>query len=225
MLHARRQSKSNLGTDNFDSSVVETAWAYHLQSGAGALMTANQPLLVDVLYKKERRVLNVLIGAWLGACLLLGQAPARAATIPEIVAKAKPAVVEILTRDATGTPKKLGTGFFISPDGLVVTNQHVVEGSDSITAVGINGATFFLEHVVAQPVGEDLALIKSQATQVPFLDLGKSTTAVEGQRVIVIGNPTGLMGTVSDGIISAFRENRSLIQITALFPTAQAVHQ
>jgi S1-C subfamily serine protease len=61
----------------------------------------------------------------------------------------------------------------------------------------------------------DLAILKFRATDVPFLTLGKSTTAVEGQKVIVIGNPTGLTGTVSDGIISAFRENRSPIQIIA----------
>jgi hypothetical protein len=149
------------------------------------------------------------------ASLLLMTTPLRADSIPEIVAKAKPAIVEIVIRDATGTPKKLGTGFFISPDGLVLTNQHVIEGADSITAVSNNGAIFLFEHVAAQPAGVDLVVLKFHATDVPFLKLGESTTAVEGQKVIVIGNPTGLMGTVSDGIISAFRENHSLIQITA----------
>ena len=149
------------------------------------------------------------------ACLLLGQLPTRADTIPEIVAKAKPAVVEIVTIDQKGSPNRLGTGFFISPDGQVVTNQHVVESAASIAAINNNGAMFQFERVVAQPAGVDLAILKFRATDVPFLTLGKSTTAVEGQKVIVIGNPTGLTGTVSDGIISAFRENRSLIQITA----------
>jgi serine protease Do len=50
---------------------------------------------------------------------------------------------------------------------------------------------------------------------VEFLTLRNSSDAVEGEKVLVIGNPEGLRGTVSDGIISAFRENRSLIQITA----------
>src|SRR5262249_50985146 len=59
------------------------------------------------------------------------------------------------------------------------------------------------------------AILKFRAIDVPFLTLGNSTNTVEGQKVIVIGNPTGLTGTVSDGIISAFREDRSLIQITA----------
>jgi tetratricopeptide (TPR) repeat protein len=128
---------------------------------------------------------------------------------------AKPAVVEIVTTDQKGSTNRLGTGFFISSDAQVVTNQHVVEGAASIAAINNNGAMFLFERVVAQPPGMDLAVLKFRATDVPFLTLGKSTTVVEGQKVIVIGNPTGLTGTVSDGIISAFRENRSLIQITA----------
>jgi S1-C subfamily serine protease len=125
-------------------------------------------------------------------------------SIPEIVAKAKPAVVEIVTRDATGAPRALGTGFFVSPNGLVVTNQHVIEGADSIMAVSNNGTIYRFKRVVARPTGVDLVVLKFRATAVPFLKLGESTTAVEGQKVIVIGNPTGLTGTVSDGIISAF---------------------
>jgi hypothetical protein len=149
------------------------------------------------------------------ALLVFSATPLMADSISEIIAKAKGAVVEITTRDPTGTPKALGTGFFVSPDGLVVTNLHVIEGADSITAVGNEGAIFLFERVVAQPVGVDLVVLKFHAADVPFLKLGESSTAVEGQKVIVIGNPTGPMGTVSDGIISAFQENHSLIQITA----------
>src|SRR5262249_5709016 len=163
-------------------------------------------------FRKMTRYLSLMA---IAGCLLLGQARARADTIPEIVAKTKPAVVEIVTIDQKGSPNRLGTGFFISPDGQVVTNQHVVEGAASIAAINNNGAMFQFERVVAQPAGVDLAILKFRATDVPFLTLGNSATAVEGQKVIVIGNPTGLTGTVSDGIISAFRENRSLIQITA----------
>ena len=149
------------------------------------------------------------------ALLVFPATPLLADSISEIIAKAKRAVVEIVTRDATGTPKDLGTGFFVSPDGLVVTNLHVIEGADSITAVSNKGATFLFERVVAQPVGVDLVVLKFHADDVPFLKLGESSTAVEGQKVIVIGHPTSPMGTVSDGTIAAFLENRSIIQITA----------
>ena len=145
--------------------------------------------------------------------LVFSTTPLKADSIQEIVAKAKEAVVEIVTRDATSTPKTLGTGFFVSPDGLVVTNQHVIEGDASIAAANNKGTIFPFERVVAQPVGVDLVVLKFHAADVPFLKLGESSMAVEGQKVIVIGNPTSL-GTVSDGIISLIRENRSLIQIT-----------
>ncbi len=149
------------------------------------------------------------------ALVLLSNLRLQAYSIPEIVAKAKPAIVEIVAMDEKGQPKTLGTGFFVSSDGLVVTNFHVVQGASSIAAIYNNGAVFLFQKIVAQPPGVDLAILQFRATDVPFLKLGKSTTAVEGQKVVVIGNPTGLMGTVADGIISAFRENRSLIQITA----------
>jgi tetratricopeptide (TPR) repeat protein len=141
--------------------------------------------------------------------------PLQADSIPEIVAKAKPAIVKIVVTDATGAPKTLGTGFFVSPDGLVVTNFHVVQGASSIATINNNGAVFLFQKTVAQPPDVDLAILKFQAHDVPFLKLGRSIDNVEGERDIVIGNSTGLTGSVSDGIISAFRENRSLIQITA----------
>jgi|SRR5580692_5949148 serine protease Do len=61
----------------------------------------------------------------------------------------------------------------------------------------------------------DLAILKFFAVDVPYLRLGSSQSAVEGQHILVIGNPGGLQGTVSDGLISAFREDRSYMQITA----------
>jgi S1-C subfamily serine protease len=57
--------------------------------------------------------------------------------------------------------------------------------------------------------------LKFAAENVACLKLGHSTDAVEGQRVLVIGSPEGLQGTVTEGIISAFRDNRSMIQISA----------
>jgi S1-C subfamily serine protease len=74
----------------------------------------------------------------------------------------------------------------------------VIDGAASISAVSHNVAIFLFERIVAQPPGLDLAILKFRTAKVPFLKLGDSTTAVEGQKVIVIANPTGLMGTVSD---------------------------
>jgi len=149
------------------------------------------------------------------ALLLLSNQFLQADSIPEIVERTKSAIVEIVSMDTQGPPRKLGTGFFVSSDGLVVTNFHVIRSAASLAAVDNNGALFLFEKIVAQPTGVDLAILKFRANDVPFLMLGDSTDKVEGEKIIVIGNPTGSPGTVSEGIISGFREDRSLIQFTA----------
>jgi S1-C subfamily serine protease len=140
---------------------------------------------------------------------------AHATDLPAMVQKAKPAVVEILTYDQQNKLLKTGTGFFISPDGELLTNDHVISGGSSIMAKMPTGAVYFLKSVLSASKTYDVAELQFFATDVPYLSLGSSSGAVEGQRVLVIGNPEGLEGTVSDGIISAFRDNRSMIQITA----------
>jgi Trypsin-like peptidase domain len=97
----------------------------------------------------------------------------------------------------------------------VVTNYHVIQGASHLSGRTNEGAVFQFERLVAHPPGVDLAILKFAAEGAPYLKLGHSTDAVEGQTVLVIGSPEGLQGTVSEGIISAFRENRSMIQITA----------
>jgi Flp pilus assembly protein TadD len=150
-----------------------------------------------------------------GLILVISSVDLRAADIPLLVQKTKPAVVEILTFDSQNKPLKTGTGFFVSSDGALLTNFHVISGASSILAKTPTGAVYFLKNVVAASESDDVAKLQFVATDVPFLTLGSSLKAVEGQRVLVIGNPEGLEGTVSDGIISAFRSGRSMIQITA----------
>jgi S1-C subfamily serine protease len=134
--------------------------------------------------------------------------------ISEIVKRSKPAILEIIALDGS-SKRRLGTAFFVSADGLAITNFYVIDGACSITAINENGALFLLQKIISQPRNFDLAVLNFQAHDVPFLILGKSIDKSEGQKVIVIGNPRGLTGTVSDGLISAFREDRSIIQITA----------
>jgi hypothetical protein len=137
-----------------------------------------------------------------------------AADIPALVQKAKPAIVEILTYDQQNKLLKTGTGFFISPDGELLTNYHVISGGSLIMAKMPNGAVFLLKSIVTASETYDIVKLQFVATDVPCLTLGSSSSAVEGQRILVIGNPEGLEGTVSDGIISAFRSGRTMIQIT-----------
>jgi tetratricopeptide (TPR) repeat protein len=138
-----------------------------------------------------------------------------AMTIPEIVAKAKPAVVQVIASDANWSPVRTGTGFFVGADGDLLTNFHVIQGAAHISARTNKGAIFVFEKLIAGSADSDVALLKFQGTDLDYLKIGNSTNAVEGETVLVIGSPEGLQGTVSNGIISAFRENRSYIQITA----------
>ncbi len=143
--------------------------------------------------------------------------PARAGPIdiPALVRRTKPAVVQIVTFDQENKPLAGGTGFFITPDGILLTNYHVISGAARIIAKTNSGTVYALKRICGYSESCDVAELQFVTPKVPCLTLGPSSGAVEGQQVLVIGNPEGLEGTVSDGIISAFRENRSWIQITA----------
>ena len=102
----------------------------------------------------------------------------------------------------------LGSGFIISPDGYVVTNNHLVQGLtgsgtvDSVT-VTTTDRREFPARIVGRDETSDLALLKIDGRNLPFVKWGDSTKARVGDWVIAIGNPYGLGGTVTAGIISA----------------------
>ncbi len=140
--------------------------------------------------------------------LFLTHATAWAETIPEIVKRVKPAVVEIVALNRKGAPTKFGTGFFVSTDGQLITNFHVIDGASSLVAFDSLGARLSFERVIRSDYPFlDIAVLKFQVKDVPFLKIRVSDDIAEGDKVIVIGNPTGLTGTVSDGIVSGFRKD------------------
>jgi S1-C subfamily serine protease len=95
-----------------------------------------------------------------------------------------------------------GSGFIISADGRLITNAHVVEGSDTVTVTLKDGRTFQGKVVGVDPV-TDVAVVKIEGTGLPTIALGNSANLVPGQWAIAIGNPLGLDNTVTAGIISA----------------------
>ena len=96
-----------------------------------------------------------------------------------------------------------GSGFIISKDGYIVTNNHVVEGATTVKVTLTNDETFVAE-VVGLDSRMDLALLKIDAKKdLPFITFGDSKSSKVGEWVIAIGNPLGLGGSVTAGIISA----------------------
>ncbi len=105
----------------------------------------------------------------------------------------------------------LGTGFIISSDGYIVTNNHVVEGADKIF-VNLEGATSKAASVEAELIGmdpeTDIALLKVKVDKtLPTLTFGDSDALEVGEWVLAIGNPFGLSSTVTAGILSAKGRN------------------
>ena len=163
------------------------------------------------------------------------------ASFADLTAQLQPAVVNIATRQRievqnnpfAGTPfaelfnrrggggngqpqtreaQSLGSGFIISSDGYVVTNNHVVSPDsraklESITVTLPDGTEYEAE-LVGADAASDLAVLKIKAnTSFPFVTFGDSSATRVGEWVVAIGNPFGLGGTVTSGIISAVYRN------------------
>ncbi len=100
------------------------------------------------------------------------------------------------------TPKGVGSGFIISADGFVLTNAHVVEGSDEVF-VTLTDKREFKAKIIGSDRRTDVALVKIDGTKLPRLTMGDSSKIRVGEWVIAIGSPFGLENTVTAGIISA----------------------
>ncbi len=102
-----------------------------------------------------------------------------------------------------------GSGFFISPDGYIVTNNHVVEGADKIT-VRTNDKRTLKAHIVGRDPATDLAVIKVEDGQYPYVSFEDRAKPRVGDWVVAVGNPFNLGGTATAGIVSALaRQNVS----------------
>jgi len=95
-----------------------------------------------------------------------------------------------------------GTGFFISADGYILTNNHIVEKAEKVTINTVQGKEYTAK-VIGTDAKTDIALVKIEAKDVPFAELGDSAQMKVGEWVLAIGNPYGLDHTVTAGIISA----------------------
>ncbi|KAF1029231.1 MAG: Periplasmic pH-dependent serine endoprotease DegQ [Burkholderia plantarii] len=100
----------------------------------------------------------------------------------------------------------LGSGVIVSPEGYILTNQHVVDGADQIEVALADGRTATAKVIGSDPE-TDLAVLKVNLTNLPTITLGRSDQARVGDVVLAIGNPFGVGQTVTMGIISALGRN------------------
>ena len=118
-----------------------------------------------------------------------------------------PGATDPNTPPRTREAGSLGSGFIISPDGYIVTNNHLVAGAnggtvDTVTVI-MTDRKEYTARIIGRDSASDLALLKIDGTNLPFVNWGDSTRARVGDWVLAIGNPYGLGGTVTAGIISA----------------------
>ncbi len=151
--------------------------------------------------------------------LLISPIPNKAQDLlPDLVRRIKPSAVAIETYDSRGEKLSRGSGFFVESD-RIVTNRHVIEGAYRAEVHSSTGTVYPVRGVLAVDAEGDLALLKIDVPANPTrpLPLDK-TSPQEGESVVVIGNPLGLEGSVTNGIVSAVRDIPTfgrIIQITA----------
>lgn len=149
--------------------------------------------------------------------LLLAPSSSQAQTARQIAQNAFPSVVILVMEDANGQPVSLGSGFFVKND-IIATNLHMLEGASRgyVKIVG-QKHKYEIAGIVGIDTQRDLALLKITGVKAPSLILGDINQVAVGDEVYAIGNPQGLEGTFSQGIVSSIRQIGVdiLFQITA----------
>ena len=164
--------------------------------------------------RKTMRWLCLLCGALVAT---VGASSTCAQTAQEIAKKAFGSTVLLVMEDANGQPLSLGSGFFVR-DGEIASNLHVVEGAARGYAKLVGQKTKHdIQGVTAIDPERDLVVLKISSAGGPALSLGNSDTVQVGESIYAVGNPQGLEGTFSQGIVSSIREvgTDKLLQITA----------
>jgi S1-C subfamily serine protease len=126
-------------------------------------------------------------------------------TTAQIAKHVSPSVV--IVEGMTDSGEVLGSGFFISKDGMIATNFHVIRDLKSAKVQTAAGDIFDSVSLLATDERRDLAIIRVAGFNLPVLGLGNSDTLTIGEPVVVVGSPRGLEGTVTAGILSSVRDS------------------
>ena len=113
----------------------------------------------------------------------------------------------IITYDNDGTPHGQGSGFISTISGEVITNLHVIEGASRAEIKTPDGKVYPVTHIVAEDTEGDLVRISAEIPAGKLKPL-KLTSVIPqvGEQIVIVGNPLGLEGTASTGIVSAVRD-------------------
>lgn len=169
----------------------------------------------------------LLAAATLGAVAALGAAPSAARaqsaasartteSLEELAAAATQAVVLIDVETPSGN--RQGSGFLVDPDGLILTNEHIMRDAVAARVKLASGDMYDLVTLLASDDRRDLAVIQVPGFDLPALPLGNSDSVRIGNPVVLIGSPLGLENTVTTGIVSGRRqepEGYQLLQVSA----------
>jgi len=153
----------------------------------------------------------------LAAIICVSLAPLAHTAPQEVARRLFPRTVLLTMKDVDGRPLCLGSGFVLKP-GYIVSNFHVVEGAGSGLAKRVDEKTSYrITGIVAKDESRDLVVLAVEGINITGVALSKKSSLDIGETVFAIGNPRGLEGTFSQGIVSSIREleNLTLIQITA----------
>ena len=164
------------------------------------MLSEFEPTWVPVLLDHSAEALPSVRGSFTDGQLL----DAYSETVSGAATNVAPAVVNIqiknpaLGRRGEGS----GSGFFIAPDGFILTNSHVVHGAQSIE-VTLHDARTFSATLIGDDPDTDLAVIRIDAAQLPYLPFADSNKLRVGQIAIAVGSPYGFQQTVTAGVVSA----------------------
>lgn len=136
-------------------------------------------------------------------------------SVKQIAKKVRPSVVGIVANGGADSPfssstSSVGSGIILSEDGYIITNNHVIEGTNSVSVI-LDDGTEYGARVIGADARTDIAVLKVEAKGLPAATFGNSDSLEQGDLAVAIGNPAGLQlqNTVTSGVVSAI--NRDII--------------
>jgi len=126
--------------------------------------------------------------------------------VEELAERGLESVVVVESSDRKGESGRLGTGFVVRSDGVVVTNFHVIEEGREFRVEFRDGTSYEPKAILAADRRRDLAVVQIEASGLPTLELGDSSELKAGQTIVAVGNPLGFRFSVARGVVSARRE-------------------